>query len=524
MRSATHDMNILLMRSLLLAATIVTLLSACGGGDEIGLAGAKKFASQMRAASAIAQTATVSTVTTVTPNMTLDWAEYTFPELFPKAIAVKFDDVVYEGVHYTARLYAGTWGERYLGITPDGRVFGLGDFTHDQLQQFDDIAHWSPQVLADRCNVYPDNCGEPWAASAARTLALVDGNPMTSGGGLVFTLRPDGTASTSETGLQGDATWTADGTVLDLTMNAPVTNGYSMDDWTNPATGEVLQLGNRYEFLGVRLEHLTGNNLRGTVRQLARWRSVWVEGPPAGQVSWESEDGPGFEMKYVDIESRLGVLAAELTVGSRLAGVPSEDVDPASGISREDILRIDGPGSGTFELSGKPATWLLEDGWLTVRADGLITRRFTRLLSDPTSGLEAWLEGTVSDDPTTPPTYTEADLLVAESGLAFTAETAARRWRTEGHFLANPSASGNPDYTLNLDGSASGLVQRWQLEEDGTLNLYRVRSNGEWLRRWIPLRRVGNNWIMMEIIDFSYAGRGVTWRINWQVDLGPAGG
>lgn len=523
MRGALHDMNILLMRSMLLAASVVSLLGACGGGDDDGSAAAMRLAGQMRATSAIAQTATPSTVSTVTPNMTLDWAEYTFPELFPKAIAVKFDDVVYEGVHYTARLYAGTWGERYLGITPDGRVFGLGDFTNDQLQQFDDIAHWSPQVLADRCDVYPDNCGEPWAAPAARTLALVDGNPMTSGAGLVFTLLPDGTARTSETGLQGDATWSADGTVLDLIMNAPVANGQGVVDWTNPATGEVLQLGIRYEFLGVRLEHVAGNSHRGTVRQLGRWRSVWLEGPPAGQISWESEDGPGFEMQYVDIESRLGVLAAELTVGSRLAGMPSEDVDPASGISREDILRIDGPGSGTFELSGKAATWSLEDGWLTVRADGLITRRFTRLLSDPTTGLESWLKGTLSDDPATPAAYTEADLLFAEPGLAFTAETAARRWRTEGFFLANPSASGNPDYTLNLDGSASGLVQRWQLAQDGTLNLYRVRPNGEWLRHWIPLRRVGNNWIMMETIDFSYVDRGVTWRINWQVDLGPAG-
>ena len=527
MRSALHDMNTLTMRSWLLAATIVTVLGACGGGDETGSAGALKFASQMRAANATGPTASAATLAAVTPNMTLDWAEYKFAELFPRAIAVKFDDVVYEGVHYTARLYAGPWGERYLGITPDGRVFGLGDFTNNQLQQFDDIAHWSPQILADQCSVYPGHCVGPWATPSARTLVLVDGNPMATSTGRVFTLRPDGTASMLATGVQGEATWTAEGAVLELTMNAPVTTGQGVATWINPATGASLDLANRFEFLGLRLQHVAGDSQRGTVRVLVRSRGVWVEGPPAGQTSWEAEDGPGEALQYVDIESRLGVLAAELNVGSRLAGVPSEDVDPGSGTTREDILRIDGPGTGIFELSGKAATWSLQDGWLTVRAVGLTPRRFTRLLSDPATGLESWLEGNLPDDPATPATYFEADLLFAESGLVFTAETATRRWRTEGFSLLDPNAPGasDPDYVVNPDGSVSdSAVQRWQLAEDGALNLYRVSPIAEWLRQWIPLRRVGSHWISMEVIDLGFAGMGVIRRINWQVDLGPAGG
>ena len=140
---------------------VAALAVACGGGDE-PTDGAVKFAGQMRVASAAAPTAAAAT-TTVTADMTLDWAEYKFPDLFPKAIAIKFPAVQYAGVVYNARAYVGTWGTRYLGITPDGRIFGLGDFTGNALQQFNDIPHWAALVLADQCNVYPGTCGGPIA-------------------------------------------------------------------------------------------------------------------------------------------------------------------------------------------------------------------------------------------------------------------------------------------------------------------------------------------------------------------------
>lgn len=148
------------IRSSLISLAVAALLAACGGGDD-GTEGAVKFAGQMRAASAAAPSAAVTAATTVTADMTLDWAEYKFPDLFPKAVAIRYSSVVYEGQQYNAREYRGAWGSRYLGITPDGRIFGLGDFTGNALQQFDDIAHWSGQILADQCNVYPGSCGNP---------------------------------------------------------------------------------------------------------------------------------------------------------------------------------------------------------------------------------------------------------------------------------------------------------------------------------------------------------------------------
>lgn len=149
-------------RTSLLALAAAALISACGGGDEAS-DGATAFAGRMRAAAVPTgvATTTAATATTVTATMVLDWAEFKFPDLFPKAIAINYDPVVYEGVTYTAREYRGAWGSRYLGVTPDGRIFGLGDFTNNALQQFDDIPTWSAQILADQCNVYPGSCGNP---------------------------------------------------------------------------------------------------------------------------------------------------------------------------------------------------------------------------------------------------------------------------------------------------------------------------------------------------------------------------
>lgn len=149
-------------RNSLPALAVAALISACGGGDDAA-DGATAFAGRMRAAAAptVVTTTATAAATTVTATMALDWAEYKFPDLFPKAIAINYNPVVYQGVTYTAREYRGAWGSRYLGVTPDGRIFGLGDFTGNNLQQFNDIAHWSAQILADQCSVYPGSCGNP---------------------------------------------------------------------------------------------------------------------------------------------------------------------------------------------------------------------------------------------------------------------------------------------------------------------------------------------------------------------------
>ena len=150
----------------LAAVILCTLLAACGGGGdgENPSSAPTQFLSEVRlqalaapaaSGSSAVTAASITTATTattaVTADMVLDWAEFKLPGLFPKATAQRFPAVVFEGTTYNVRAYSGTWGTRYLGITPDGRVFGLGDFTNNALQGFETVAFWAGQVLADAC-------------------------------------------------------------------------------------------------------------------------------------------------------------------------------------------------------------------------------------------------------------------------------------------------------------------------------------------------------------------------------------
>ena len=153
-----------LQRSVISVATaaVIAGLSACGGGADAPSEGAVQFAGQMRATTLSAvpegRAMTLAAGSPVTADMVLDWAEFKFASLFPKDVAQKFPAVVFEGVTYNARAYSGPWGTRYLGITPDGRIFGLGDFTNNLLQAFDTVAFWASQVQGDQCAINPGSC------------------------------------------------------------------------------------------------------------------------------------------------------------------------------------------------------------------------------------------------------------------------------------------------------------------------------------------------------------------------------
>ncbi len=150
------------------------LLASCGGGSQGPNnpgPGSLSFVVEMRAqalSATLAPTALAAagSSTVVTADMLLDWAEFKFAELFPKAAAQRLPGVLYEGASYSARAYRGSWGTRYLGITPDGRVFGLGDFSSNLLRSYETVAFWADQVLADMCRVYADLCA-PVSALAA---------------------------------------------------------------------------------------------------------------------------------------------------------------------------------------------------------------------------------------------------------------------------------------------------------------------------------------------------------------------
>lgn len=187
----------------MVALLLAVVMAACGGAHDAA-SGAEGFAARMQAAAGPLPTtpAAVAVVpTTVSADMTLDWAEYRFPDLFPKAVAQRFPAITYAGATYNARAYAGSWGMRYLGIRPDGRIYGLGDFTQNQLQAFETIAHWAAQVLADWCQVKPADCStatasyEPGAVAPSTAPAISSGVVSSTGSGTSAALT-DGTRIT----------------------------------------------------------------------------------------------------------------------------------------------------------------------------------------------------------------------------------------------------------------------------------------------------------------------------------------
>ena len=218
-----------LVAALVVATSASVLLGCGGGGDSQPAAGVAQFAGRMHAFGAAVTAAAASTVT---PDMVLDWAEYTYPNDFPKAIAVRYPAVEYEGTVYNARAYTGTWGTRYLGIDPAGRVFGLGDFTKEQLQQFETVNYWAPQVRADWCRVSPPACANVAPVAHA-------GQPQLVSAGTIVTL--DGTASSDANGDPLTYSW--------LLSSRPFGSLAVLNSWTVPKPTFVADQPGTYEIL-----------------------------------------------------------------------------------------------------------------------------------------------------------------------------------------------------------------------------------------------------------------------------------
>ena len=130
----------LTMMSLLVSAL---LLTACGGegptdarvADSSPAARARALAVEGDASSTPIDTATL-----------FNWAERQYPSLFPQGPVN--EPLVYDGTAYTIRYYASTGN--YLAVS-DGKVFGYGPFTGNQLQGFGFTADYT-------CSASPTNC------------------------------------------------------------------------------------------------------------------------------------------------------------------------------------------------------------------------------------------------------------------------------------------------------------------------------------------------------------------------------
>lgn len=150
-----------------LSAASLLLLGACGGGDTpdavpkaVGqMAQRMHVLSASSAADDLRQNMEYASMNNLTVGITVkelfDWAEYQFPDLFPKPAAIPDTPFLYEGVNYTIRGFA---NGNYLGVTPAGQIFGLGPFTNFELVGFGNAADYAAQVQADRCKVNPGAC------------------------------------------------------------------------------------------------------------------------------------------------------------------------------------------------------------------------------------------------------------------------------------------------------------------------------------------------------------------------------
>lgn len=147
-----------------LAAGLVLVLAACGGG-EAEPPGVRALAVQVATQAspprrllgegaattaaavppgAVAATAIAGVASLPSVEDTLDWAEFRFPSLFPKG--PRSVEIVHLGTAYTVRAYG---NGNHLGLTGDGRVYGLGPFTGGVLQHFGQVADYAAQIQAD---------------------------------------------------------------------------------------------------------------------------------------------------------------------------------------------------------------------------------------------------------------------------------------------------------------------------------------------------------------------------------------
>lgn len=261
-----------LLTVLAVAAAVATLVAACGGSapDDTATAFVQRIDSDggsaprrvLATAEAAPQAAAVAL-----PNAKelFDWAEYKFPELFYPAQTFANYTLSYAGQTYTVRSYA---NGNNLGLTPDGRIFGLGPFTENVLTAFGTAADYAAQVAADKCRVSPSSCFVTGASHAVNVSANAGGEVTDSASG-VRLLLPDGGS--------GQITMTR----LTATVPAPVAG-----------TGWQLTYNSAQ-----RMEIVLDGAFDGT----GAWPAVYVfDAPPAGAV----DDDRGLEPRWLPLPMR----------------------------------------------------------------------------------------------------------------------------------------------------------------------------------------------------------------------------
>jgi len=219
---------------LAIAVAATALVAACGGSEQDPAATA--FVQRIASAGGSAPRQTLAAIDAAPQAATasfpgakalFDWAEYKYPELFYPAQTFANYDLIYAGQTYTVRSYA---NGNNLGLTPDGRIYGLGPFTAQVLTAFGTEADYAALVAADQCKVLPASCFVTGASHNVSVGASVGGEVIDGASG-VHLLLPDGGS--------GQVTMTQ----LTATVPAPVTGQGWRLTYNSAQRMEIIQDG-----------------------------------------------------------------------------------------------------------------------------------------------------------------------------------------------------------------------------------------------------------------------------------------
>lgn len=151
--------------STLLTLAAALVLQACGGADsalEVQRQ-APTWTSAMRAAAQASPSslpgtegrrASLAARGTISTDQLLDWAERSYPDLFPKGSTTQ--RLTAGGIAYTVRYYPGTGN--YVGVTDDGGVWGYGPSHQQRPAQLRTGVEYTRLVSPGLCDAAPVAC------------------------------------------------------------------------------------------------------------------------------------------------------------------------------------------------------------------------------------------------------------------------------------------------------------------------------------------------------------------------------
>ena len=325
-----------------------------------------------------------------------------------------------------------------------------------------------------------------------------------------ITLRADGTATVATDAARA-AHWLVDGTTLVLTYDNPiVTTGLS--SCSAPPSN---QCSTEIAITALRLSDLGAGNSRMTMASMTTLGHTVIQaGPDAGR---RENTSTNLLRRYNRTASPLRT--EDFPAGARIAGVFSERRPSASAtVSRQDVLRITGPGTGVMERTGAAVFWRVLDGALLVDV-GTLATRYVPLGTGPL-GEERWAMEVL--DTTSSVSSHHEVMVMRASAVNMSLADWAKPWAGNMHaafglqlateFQANGRWGNNGASRGDPLPAVTSFARYWRQLPDGRLEMVSTAGNCDPFvgvptcrislqRFWTPLARVGRTvWLMEHLI------------------------